>query len=50
MEVEQTACRNIEYAADGGGFTPTPACDTNPNTPSENFRALVAAAEKYGQY
>ncbi|MFB6183713.1 MAG: uroporphyrinogen decarboxylase family protein [Haloarculaceae archaeon] len=48
--VEETARRNIEYAADGGGFILTPACDTNPDTPAENFRALVAAAEEYGQY
>ncbi|MFB6085632.1 MAG: uroporphyrinogen decarboxylase family protein [Halodesulfurarchaeum sp.] len=48
--VKETARRNIEYGAEGGGFILTPACDTNPNTPSENFKALVEAAKEYGQY
>lgn len=47
--VKESARRTIEYGADGCGFILTLACDTNPITPSENFRALVEAAEEYGQ-
>lgn len=49
-KVKATARRNIEYAAEGGGFILMPACDTNPDTPSENFKALVEAAEEYSPY
>jgi uroporphyrinogen decarboxylase len=49
-DVEAAARRCIEQAAEGGRYILTPGCDTNPDTPSENFRALVEAARKYGVY
>lgn len=49
-QVKATAKRNIKYGAEGGGFILMPACDTNPNTPPENFKALVDAAKEYGSY
>ncbi len=49
-QVRATVRRNIEYGAEGGGFILMPGCDTNPYTPSENFRALVEAAREYGVY
>lgn len=48
--VRATVKRNIEYAAEGGGFIVMPGCDTNPDTPAENFKALVEAAKEYGTY
>ncbi|WP_309491921.1 uroporphyrinogen decarboxylase family protein [Candidatus Hecatella orcuttiae] len=49
-QVRATVKRNIDYAAEGGGFIVMPGCDTNPDTPSENFKALVKAAREYGVY
>jgi uroporphyrinogen decarboxylase len=49
-EVRVAVKRNIEYGAQGGGFIVMPACDTNPDTPAENFRTLVEAAKEYGTY
>ncbi len=49
-QVKAVVRRNIEYGAEGGGFIVVPACDTNPHTPAENFRALVDAAREYGSY
>ena len=49
-QVRATVKRNIEYRAEGGGFIVVPGCDTNPDTPAENFKALVDAAKEYGSY
>jgi uroporphyrinogen decarboxylase len=50
QDVERAAKRCIEQAAEGGGYILTPGCDTNPDTPSHNFKALVKAAREYGVY
>jgi uroporphyrinogen decarboxylase len=49
-EVEGEGRRCIRSAAQGGGFILGSGCEVPRNTPPENLKAMVRAAEKYGQY
>jgi MtaA/CmuA family methyltransferase len=49
-QVEE-ACRElIEICQPGGGFILGPGCALPSETPADNVRALVEAAERYGRY
>jgi uroporphyrinogen decarboxylase len=49
-EVEGEGRRCIRSAAQGGGFILGSGCEVPRNTPPENLKAMVRAAEKYGRY
>ncbi len=40
----------IEVLAPGGGFILGPGCALTPETPEENIKALLEAAERFGRY
>lgn len=48
--VERESRRAIEAAAAGGGFVLSTGDQCGRDTPDENLRAMVRAAEKYGRY
>ena len=49
-EIEEESGRCIRSAAKGGGFILGSGCEVPRNTPPENLKAMVRAAEKYGRY
>jgi uroporphyrinogen decarboxylase len=49
-EIEDACREAIAIMAPEGGFILGPGCALGTETPDENIRALVEAAQKYGRY